>query len=400
MTTQTRPDLAVVNEYARFVQHLLRTVRVHLGMDMAWTSEFRDHDQVFVFVDADPGTPAPQVGARAPLAGSYCSRVLDGRIPELVADSFACPDTAPLEATAALALGAYLGVPLVREGRPVGMLCAASHTPKPHLSEREVATMQRLGELLSDLQERALGAARHTADLAHRRRELEEAVAGRGRWVVLQPIVRAATGEVVALEGLTRFVSPPPCAQWFHDAADAGLRAELEVATARSALELLGTPAVPEGALLHVNLSPTTTCATDLAALLEGSDPARVVLELTEHEAVLDYAPLQAALAPWRAQGLRVAIDDAGAGYASFQHVLMCEPDEIKLDIALVRGVDTDPVRRALLRASVAFADEVGIDVVAEGVETPAQRDALVDLGVGYLQGFLFAHPEPPDSGC
>jgi EAL domain-containing protein (putative c-di-GMP-specific phosphodiesterase class I) len=121
-----------------------------------------------------------------------------------------------------------------------------------------------------------------------------------------------------------------------------------------------------------------------------------VVLELTEHVPVEDYAVLNAALAPLRACGARVAVDDTGSGFASLRHIIDLHPDIIKLDIAITRGIDTDPSRAALAGMLAGFAVEMGIDVVAEGVETLAQRDRLLELGVVHGQGDLLGRPAIP----
>jgi EAL domain-containing protein (putative c-di-GMP-specific phosphodiesterase class I) len=117
------------------------------------------------------------------------------------------------------------------------------------------------------------------------------------------------------------------------------------------------------------------------------------VVEITEHELIEDYAHLLDALTPLRTAGIRLAVDDAGSGYASLRHILSLQPDIIKLDIALTRGVDTDPVRRALASALVGFARDTGSVIVAEGIETSAELAALQRLGVPLGQGFYLARP-------
>jgi EAL domain-containing protein (putative c-di-GMP-specific phosphodiesterase class I) len=129
--------------------------------------------------------------------------------------------------------------------------------------------------------------------------------------------------------------------------------------------------------------------------MLEGAPLKRIVLEITEHESVDDYAKLGAALAPLRERGLRVAVDDAGAGYASFRHILKLEPDVIKLDISITRDIDTQISRRALAAALIRFAEETGSRIVAEGVETEAELAVLRELRVNKAQGFLIGRPVP-----
>lgn len=107
-----------------------------------------------------------------------------------------------------------------------------------------------------------------------------------------------------------------------------------------------------------------------------------------------DYAALNAALAPLRAQGAQIAVDDTGAGFASLRHILDLAPDVIKIDIGITRNVDSDPSRAAVVTMLVAFAERMGIRVVAEGVETEAERDTMLELGAVYGQGYLFGRPE------
>lgn len=114
-----------------------------------------------------------------------------------------------------------------------------------------------------------------------------------------------------------------------------------------------------------------------------------MVLEVTEHAAVDDYQALAEGLRDIRTAGGRLAIDDAGAGFASLRHIVRLTPEIIKLDIPLTRGIHADRIRRALASALISFASEVGAAIVAEGVETPEEVDALLALRVRYAQGYL-----------
>jgi EAL domain-containing protein (putative c-di-GMP-specific phosphodiesterase class I) len=114
---------------------------------------------------------------------------------------------------------------------------------------------------------------------------------------------------------------------------------------------------------------------------------------LTEHHKISDYHGLRLYLDRFRARGFRIAVDDAGAGYAGLQHILSLRPDVIKLDIALTRNVDTDPARRALSACLARFADEIGAEVIAEGIETAAELDTLQSLGIRWGQGFYLGRP-------
>jgi EAL domain-containing protein (putative c-di-GMP-specific phosphodiesterase class I) len=126
-------------------------------------------------------------------------------------------------------------------------------------------------------------------------------------------------------------------------------------------------------------------------------DPAcsRLVFELTEHEAVDDYGPIRDRMEPLLRAGARIAVDDTGAGYASLRHILLLQPQIIKLDRSLTHGVDHDPARRALASSLVSFAHDVGAEVIAEGIETVEELATLERLGAHWAQGFHIARPEP-----
>ena len=211
---------------------------------------------------------------------------------------------------------------------------------------------------------------------------------------VFQPIVALGSGDLMGFEALTRFDSgrrPDLC---FAEAWEVGFGVELEFETLRTALDQ--ARALPPG-WLDVNVSPRLMAhARDLRALFETADRP-LVLEITEHQPVVDYATLRdsvRSLGP----GIRLAVDDAGAGVANFAHIIELKPDFVKLDMGLVRGVDTDLGRQALVVAMRHFAQEAGCHLLAEGVETQSEADTLIKLGVALAQGYLFGRPLPAES--
>ena len=210
----------------------------------------------------------------------------------------------------------------------------------------------------------------------------------------VQPIVRPADMVVVGYEALARMaVTPQHSPDWWLDVAGQfDLRHRLEVACLAAAAKL-GAP--PHGRVLFVNVSPSTI-ADPMTMNLRAEFPQRLVIELTEQEAVEDYDRLRTHLAEWLEHGVRIAVDDAGAGYSSLRHVMELSPDYLKLDRELVHGIDEDANKRALMRAVVAFAREVGTSVIAEGVETRRELDVLREAEVHLVQGYLLARPGPP----
>jgi EAL domain-containing protein (putative c-di-GMP-specific phosphodiesterase class I)/CheY-like chemotaxis protein len=217
--------------------------------------------------------------------------------------------------------------------------------------------------------------------------------------MVYQPIVELTRGRVVGLEALARFDTTPrrPPEAWFAEAAKAGLLTELELAAMARALSELDR--IPRGVFLSVNLSPATLASEDLPGLIAGVAASRIVVELTEGSAVRDYETLMEQLRPLREHGMRLAIDDVGAGFSSLGHLVRLEPEYMKLDRTIVAGLAADPVRRSLIERLVSFSDEVGISVIAEGIETDRDLEALRTLYVPYGQGFHLGRPGPIPEG-
>jgi EAL domain-containing protein (putative c-di-GMP-specific phosphodiesterase class I)/FixJ family two-component response regulator len=227
-----------------------------------------------------------------------------------------------------------------------------------------------------------------------RRGEIQRFVEGEGVTMAFQPIVDLESKATVGLEALARFRSIPlrPPDEWFAEAVTLELGIQLELATIRQSLGAL--PRIPEPLYLSVNSSQRAARSIDMARTLEPA-ASRVVIEITEHEPVDDYEALSAALDILREMGVRVAIDDAGAGYASLRHTLQLAPDIVKVDISLTRQIDADRGRRALAKSLISFADEMGMTIVAEGIETEAELRTLRELGVRYGQGYFLAEPGP-----
>jgi EAL domain-containing protein (putative c-di-GMP-specific phosphodiesterase class I)/DNA-binding response OmpR family regulator len=209
-----------------------------------------------------------------------------------------------------------------------------------------------------------------------------------------QPIVELATGRTIGYEALTRFHDGTPPDRRFADASAIGLGLELESACLTAAVE--ASPYLPGSGWLSLNVSPDLLLERDRlrSCLRDALRPT--VLEVTEHVAIEDYTAFRAAVATL-GPGVRVAVDDAGAGFASFRHIIELRPDFVKLDIGLVREIDRDAVRQALVAGIVYFARKSGCRLIAEGIETVDERDQLGLLGVELGQGYLLGRPAPVD---
>lgn len=207
---------------------------------------------------------------------------------------------------------------------------------------------------------------------------------------VFQPIVELATRAVVGFEALSRFHDGTPPEVRFAEATGAGLGPDFELATIRAALD--GAARLPDDVFLSLNVSPDFVLFDDhrFRHLVESSNRP-IVLELTEHAPIDDYRNMRDALAKLGTVGL--AVDDAGAGYSSLRHILELRPRYAKLDISLVRGIDGDDLRQALAAGVQYFASKIGCRLIAEGVESDEEADALSRLGIEYAQGYLFGRP-------
>ncbi len=214
--------------------------------------------------------------------------------------------------------------------------------------------------------------------------------------VVFQPIYSFDTGGLEAVEALARFDTscPQPPDVWFARAAQLGLGEQLELAIIERALER-SSSALPGGVALSVNCSPATLRSPALLQLLSRAPDRPIVVEITEHAAIDDYPGLLPAVAALRAQGVRLAVDDAGAGFASFRHIVRLDPDIIKLDISLTQNVRQDPVRRALAAAIVDFVRQTDGQLITEGIEQSADLAFWSQVGADAAQGYLLGRPGP-----
>ena len=209
----------------------------------------------------------------------------------------------------------------------------------------------------------------------------------------LQPVVDVATDRLIGMEALTRFPDGRSPDAWFAEAGEIGLGIALDRMAFHTALNALG--ALPSNCYLSLNATPDLLTSPGFASgATFGRLPLdRLVIEITEHARIADYTELHSLLVPLREHGLRLAVDDTGAGYASFAHVLQLRPDIIKVDRSLITNITEDGARRALITSLVLLALELDAVVVAEGVQTTDQIDALANLGVDHVQGYLLARP-------
>lgn len=386
MTKQVRSDVG------EQVARLLRTARSGLNLSVAFLSRLDGTTQHLEVVEA--GGPAALLfkeGHQTDQANTFCQAILDGKLPAVIPDVRKFPEAMKLPASRLPRIRSYVSVPVrFSNGELYGTFCAAGLTTDKALSKRDHALMQVLASAASVLLEPEVRENERRGAVEARLAPLMEAG---GPVVVLQPIVELATGRRTGAEALSRFPR-----EWgmapdvvFAQAHSIGAGDRLELLALSRAGELL---AEVEG-YVSMNVSPSTLLTPECTEVLSRMPLDRVLLELSEHDPVKDYDLLHAALAPLREAGMRLAIDDVGAGFSSLRHILLTSPDVIKLDRTLVDGVSADPVLRTLVTSLSDLADGVGASVVAEGIEVAADAEMLLACGIGYGQGWHYGRPGP-----
>ena len=375
------------------ITNILTTARNCLGMDIGFIAEFAGNRRFFRYVDTDLPDAALRTGDWLPMDEGYCQRIIDGELPELIPDTALLPEAQAVAATHAFPIGSHMSVPIrLGDGRLYGTFCCFSTRPDPTLNKRDLQILRSFAQFAAFELDRTIEKRVNYWDAEAR---ILDALEQDGLAMVYQPIVSLGDGKILGFEALARFPFVPTRRPdtWFAEAFEVGRGIELELKAVYTGLE--GIRLLPESNYLALNASPTTLLDPRFAETLRDQPLDRIVIEVTEHAGIYDYDRLAAALAPLRAQGMRLAVDDAGAGYASLRHILNLKPDIIKLDAELCRDIEDDPVRRALAASLVSFTRDVECKLVAEGVETAETLEALKALGIDAAQGFHLGRPMP-----
>jgi EAL domain-containing protein (putative c-di-GMP-specific phosphodiesterase class I) len=247
-----------------------------------------------------------------------------------------------------------------------------------------------LNELLDEMRETNLA----REERARKRDRIRSVMEHEALDIAFQPIVELGSRAIVGYEALSRFhgLSRRGPAGWFAEAHDVGLGVELEMFAVGLACER--SHPLPSDAFLAVNVSPVTAERPELLELLDCAHVDHVVLEVTEHAPVENYPRFRVAIGRMRERGARLAIDDAGAGFASLRHILELNAELIKLDGSLTHSLEADPRRRSLASAMIEFGRESGASVLAEHIESEMQLCELRRLGVTYGQGYHLGRPQ------
>jgi EAL domain-containing protein (putative c-di-GMP-specific phosphodiesterase class I) len=214
-----------------------------------------------------------------------------------------------------------------------------------------------------------------------------------------QPIVDLRRGVVTGYEMLARFEGPPERSPeiWFSEAERFGRRVELEAMMVRAGVEALD--ALPPNCFLTVNVDPTSLPEAPIQRALAGrASLANLIIELTEHSSA-DDREVRRFLPALRERGALIAIDDVGTGYSGLARISALRPEIVKIDRALVAGLHEEAAHREMVEMLGAVANRIDAWVIAEGIEEPAELEALMSIGVPLGQGFALARPEAVMAG-
>jgi len=363
-------------------------------MDVAFVSEFVGDTRFFRHVNTKTGRSPIKVGDSAALEDGYCKKIVEGRLPEFIPDTAVLPEAMAIAATREVPIGSHLSVPLrLGDGRIYGTFCCFSFESGPTLSERDLLMMKAFADVVVYQIDGGSERVRNRVEMTER---IQAALRSEEPSIVYQPVFRLSDMTLVAAEALARLGGEPARSpdKWFAEAGEVGLKTQLELKAIRGALANYRSLWRRGPIYLGINTS-AQTMTKGITEVLDGFPAERIVIEITEHDRVENYDELLRALGPMRARGVKIAIDDAGSGYASIRHMLNLRPDFIKLDTGLTQGIDADGMRRALARALIEFGRETDCKIVAEGLETEAELKTLRDLGVHAAQGWLLGRPLP-----
>ena len=293
------------------------------------------------------------------------------------------------------------GLPAIDSATDAVEYGAFKYIVKPFEPEVLRAAVERARKLyrLARMKREALkllGANAVSADRAGLEASFESALGS--LWMAFQPILRASDRSVFGFEALLRSDEPTLIRPDLVVDAAQRLGALDRLGRKVRALSAEAMQQAPADAALFINLHPH-----DLAddTLFDPGSPLtqmarRVVLEVTERAAIEEVDDVERRVSRLREYGFRIAVDDLGAGYAGLSSFALLEPEIVKLDVSLLRDIDQSPVKQKLVASMTALCKDMGFLVVAEGIETPAERDCVVTLGCDLLQGFLFARPGRP----
>lgn len=384
-----------IQETDQKVKELLSVLSSHMKMDMAGLSIWQDSSLVTQVVAGDGASFGISPGVTFGIDKSFFRDLQTGLVTAITGEARRDPRAAPRDVIRSSNIESYAMTSLAdAEGKPYGILYCLSHRTMPGLAQREGRFLSLMASFLKDylldlrkLWELRSGISRCISDL----------IDSGGPRIVYQPVVRLTTGETVAVEALSRF--PPSCfghaldtEGWFAEARTVNLHVDLETLIAQQAIKAFSS--LPPTVKIAINASPDTVSERLPQLVCDLPERDRLIIELTEHERWTETPAALRGVERLRSRGIRIAVDDAGTGYSGLEQLIQLRPHLIKIDHALTGGIDRDPVRCALAMGIARLADAINASVIAEGIETPQERDTIAMIGITFGQGYLLGKPD------
>jgi EAL domain-containing protein (putative c-di-GMP-specific phosphodiesterase class I) len=369
----------------------LKTMRDHFDMPVAYLSRFDGKDAVFRNVSCENPDDFMRPREQLPLSALYSPLILDGTLPSLIPDTGRFPHCRDLAITREMPIGSHVSLPiLLEDGTPYGMFCCLSPSPNPTLNSRDLSVMSSFVTLVTrqvrmEERERLLEMQSRTW--------IDDLLFNSTFKPVFQPIVQLSDGAVVGMEALSRFGPDGTMGvqEIFEKVQEAGLGPELELVTMAKALDDYEEIRPP--VFLTLNASPELICDPRFFELLPTKGLDRIVLEVTEHAQAPDEDALHGRIGALVSAGVKIAIDDVGAGYSGLLRIAKLKPDLLKIDRSLVFGIATAGEQQAIVSSLVHLARGMRCMILGEGVETQADAAMLKALGVDLAQGWLYGRP-------
>ncbi|WP_137168920.1 EAL domain-containing protein [Marinomonas sp. FW-1] len=390
----TMEEELLTNSFNNDLEHLVQTIRQHLGMDVAFLSRFHNGDREILHIDKKDVFNNPlDKGHKDKNEETYCQLIADEKLPKIIPDTSENEITKALAVTKKLNIGSYVGVPIYfSDDSLYGTLCCFSEQPDESLTNKDLSILTLFAKFAARNIEKEFNVSKSQQDA---RDDIFEIIRNKQLSIVFQPIYDLKTKSITGFECLSRFQTKPYYSPdyWFNKANASGVGEVLELFAIEEAINLLS--AIPEQYYITLNVSPKHLTSSYLQAMLDKAPLHRIVMEVTERESIPDYKAFRNSIQSFRERGMRLAVDDAGAGFASFQHILELQADIIKLDRSLIANLNSDQRKRALVAALIGFAKETKSKVLGEGVETLAELEVLQELGAQKIQGYFFCHPLP-----
>lgn len=365
----------------------LAFMRGHLGMDVAYLSEFKDGGVLLRSVDACEWMCENIFeGMQLSADQTYCERVVSGTVPEAISDTAELRDRPAIRSIGDITIRSQISIPIRRRnGSAFGMFCCFSVKPASGFNRHDLVLMRSFASLAA---EHISGAMTVDAGRAALRVIFEHLMETSSIDMVFQPIMRMATGRPIGFEALSRFRSEPyrPPNLWFDDAKSIGMLADLETWVIEHALSY--QPRIPEGCFLSVNASIATIETGLLPDLVQAFQPERVVFEITDLDSVEESEHLLDETVLLRQRGARFALGFSGSSPIEFEQITRLKPDFVKLDIA--KSLTGSPLPLASI---VDLAKSFDAELIAERVETETDLLAILDHKIPSGQGYLLGRP-------